>query len=62
MLTGLQRMFGVRAALPRLSLKQVSAERMVVAIRKERINFIVLVSVGVVAAVAFVVGVPSCMI
>lgn len=63
MLTGLQRAAVVVAALPRLSFKQVSAERTVVTIKKERINFMGLVSVVVVvAAVAFFVRVPSCMI
>lgn len=36
-----QRISGVRAALPTLSLKQVLAERAVVTMRKERINFII---------------------
>ncbi len=35
------RISGVRAALPTLSLKQVLAERAVVTMRKERINFMV---------------------
>jgi hypothetical protein len=61
-LDGVQSFCGVSAALPTLSLKQVSAERMVVTIRKERMNFMVMFSVVVFAAVAFFIGVPSCMI
>ncbi len=45
-LTGAQRTLLLRAASPRLSFTQVSAERIAVAIRKERINFIVMFSVG----------------
>jgi hypothetical protein len=39
----------VRAALPTLSLKQVLAERAVVTMRKERINFIIRSPFGLVA-------------
>jgi len=53
-LIGEQRVAGVSAALPRLSLKHVSAERAVVMMMKERMNFISLFSVVVVvAAVTF---------
>ena len=53
MLIGAQSFSAVSAALPRLSLKQVSAERAVVMMRKERMNFMILVSVVVVAAESF---------
>jgi hypothetical protein len=39
-LVGAQRIAGVRAALPRLSLKLVSAERALVTMMKERMSFI----------------------
>jgi len=44
--TGLQRTLSLRAAFPTLSLTLVLAERIALAIRKERINFIVIFSVG----------------
>jgi hypothetical protein len=47
MLTGAQRIVGVSAALPRESLKLVSAERIVLTMMKERMNFMMRVSVVV---------------
>lgn len=49
-LMGEQSVVGVRAALPRPSLKQVSAERAVVMMMKERMSFMSLFSVVVIVA------------
>lgn len=54
-----QRIAGVSAALPRLSLKQVSAERTEVRTTKERMNFMGLFSVVVNRAAPVVVFVCS---
>ena len=53
---------GVRAALPTLSLKHVSAERTVVTMRKERMNFMIKSPCSCFAAAAFGICVSPCMI
>jgi hypothetical protein len=50
---GVQSTVGVSAALPRFKLEEEPAERSVVAVRKERMNFMSSVSVVVFVAGAF---------